>query len=45
MKLLKIVTFYIGVNIIGLPKIMTHTIWKTKNKIQNTLTIKYKIYN
>lgn len=45
MKLLRIVTFYIGVNIIGLPKVLIHKLYENKNKIQNTLTIKYKIYN
>lgn len=44
MKLLKIITFYIGVNIIGLPKMLTHTVYENKNKIKKELIVKSKNY-
>jgi hypothetical protein len=44
MKLLKIITFYIGTNIIGLPKIITHSIFENKNKKGIELVVKQKIY-
>lgn len=45
MKLLRIATFYIGVNIIGLSKVLTYRIYENVNKIKTTLIIKSKIYN
>lgn len=45
MKLLKIITFYIGVNIIGLPKVLIHNLYENTDKIKKTLIVKSKICN
>lgn len=44
MKLLQIVTFYIGTNIIGLPMSIDHYVFSNKSKIKTQITTKMKEY-
>lgn len=44
MKLLQIVTFYVGTNIVGLPISIDHQIYLNKSKIKTEIITKTKEY-